>query len=713
MFTQVKTPQDIFFSPQRLVVPLFQRPYVWSLERQWEPLWLDLRRIADQLLAGAQPEPHFLGAIVLQNQQSEIGNLAVRTVIDGQQRLTTLQILLDAIHGVLEDRGFSDLALQIQNLVRNQDAYINDPSDRFKVWPTNRDRAAFDEVMALTIPNYAKLQNGDSRIAKAHQYFLTTVGGWLEGEDPLALAGALVAAASRFLSLVVIDLAYDEDAQEIFETLNARGTPLTPADLIKNFVFQRIQSEGADPEELYEQHWRLFETPFWEQEITVGRLIYSRSSLFLTQWLVAKTGEEITVREVFSRFKRFAMDGPGTISDLLPQIVESAKRYQSFSEGAWKQTGPLSTIEKFVYRLDIINTETAKPLLIWLTDPSRDKVPDDQLELALGALESWYVRRTIIKASSKAYNLAIAALIRELDKVGRESAGDVTLKHLTDLSGPNLYWPGDNVVRKWLQSEPLYRRMARAKVRMLLEALEDWRRGYERPRDSNPYSEQPVARYACSIEHIMPQEWRKNWPGEEFDEDGNSKDDLVHQLGNLVLVTQALNSKLSNSPWRTKKEALAEHATLLSVRDVVDKHPLDWTSGDIRERTSSQVEALLKIWPVPLGHEGIADEEPSAGSSRVSVEDLLGAGLLRSGQTLYARVADHFGKAARVSDDGAIHVEDQRFSTPSAAARHVTGGVAANGWWFWVTDLEELSSISELRDQYSDFYGNDDEGEEG
>lgn len=713
MFTQVKTPQDIFFSPQRLVVPLFQRPYVWSRERQWEPLWVDVSRIADQLFVGETPEPHFLGAIVLQNQQSEIGSLAVRTVIDGQQRLTTLQILLDSIHGVLEDRGLTDLALQIQNLVRNQDAYVNDSSDRFKVWPTNRDRAAFDEVMALTIPDYKKLQNRDSRIALAHQFFLLAVENWLQGEEPLSRASALVAAVSRFLSLVVIDLSYDEDAQEIFETLNARGTPLTPADLIKNFVFQRIQSEGVNPEELYEQHWRLFETPFWEQEITVGRVIYSRSSLFLTQWLVAMTGEEITVREVFSRFKRFALDGSESISDLLPQIVESAKRYQSFSEGAWKQTGPLSAIEKFVYRLDILNTETAKPLLIWLTDPSRNEVPEQQVEVALEALESWYVRRAIVKASTKAYNLVIAALIRELNKVGRESAGDVTVKYLTGLSGPNQYWPGDGVVRNWLQSEPLYRRMARAKVRMLLEALEDWRRGFEGRKGPNPYSEQPVARYACSIEHIMPQEWRKNWSGDEFDENGNSKDDLVHQLGNLVLVTQALNSKLSNGPWKEKKEALAEHATLLTVRDVVDRHPLEWTSGDIRERTSSQIDALLEIWKVPVGHEGSADDETTAGTSRVSVEDLLGAGLLRAGQPLFARVADHLGKEARVSDDGAIYVDGQRFGTPSAAARHVTGGVAANGWWFWVSDLEQLSSISELRDQYSDLFGNYDGGEDG
>lgn len=711
MFTQVKSPQDIFFSPQRLVVPLFQRPYVWSLERQWEPLWADVSRLADKLLSGSNPEPHFLGAIVVQQQQSEIGNLSVRSVIDGQQRLTTLQLLLDATFGVLQDRGFEDLAMQIQNLVRNQDAYISDQSDRFKVWPTNRDRAAFDEVMALAIPDYSKLKNKDTRIAKAHRFFLGSVQEWLGNENPDVRANALVAAVSRHLSLVVIDLTYDEDAQEIFETLNARGTPLTPADLIKNFVFQRLQSEGADPERLYEQHWRLFETPFWEQEVTVGRVIYSRSSLFLTQWLVAKTAEEITVREVFSRFKRYVTDETPNVSELLPKLAESAKRYQAFSEGAWKQTGTLTIIEQFVYRLDVINTETAKPLLLWLTDTDKAAIPAEQVEIALGALESWFLRRALVKAPTKAYNLAIAALIRDLNSHDPEKIGQATIDHLAGFSGPNLYWPGDETVRNWLESEPIYRKMARAKIRMVLEALEDWRRGYSR-RGSSPLSEQPVARSTCSIEHLMPQDWRKNWQGDEFDAEGISRDDLVHRLGNLVLVTQALNSKLSNGAWESKKTALAEHATLLSVRDVLDEQPETWTTEDIKKRTSQQIEAVLEIWPVPPGHEGFSEEEQSLGSSRVSVADLIGAGLLHPGQKIYSRVAKHFGEVASVSDDGGIFVGTEKFSTPSAAARKVTRGVAANGWWFWVTDLDKLSSISELRDQYSDLFGGADGEEE-
>ena len=103
MDTKVRTPQEIFTMPQRLLVPLFQRPYVWNEELQWEPLWRDLQNVATRYLENpsAVQQPHFLGAVVFQQLQNPIGDLQQRTVIDGQQRLTTLQIMFDAIHAQL------------------------------------------------------------------------------------------------------------------------------------------------------------------------------------------------------------------------------------------------------------------------------------------------------------------------------------------------------------------------------------------------------------------------------------------------------------------------------------------------------------------------------------------------------------------------------------------------------------------------------------
>ena len=707
MLTNVKTPQEVFFSPQRLVVPLFQRPYVWSLERQWRPLWEDVKRVAERFHQGKQVQSHFLGAIVLQQQTSEIGNLSLRTVIDGQQRLTTLQLMFDAINGVLVERELGALAQQMENLVKNQDAYISAANDQFKVWPTNRDRAAFNEVMEATLPDYSALENRESRLVRAHQYFFQEVQEWLADDSDHTKAHALVTAVGSKLDLVVIELMADEDAQGIFETLNARGTPLTAADLIKNFVFQRLQLEGVDTEKAYQDHWEAFETPFWETEVSVGRIKYSRSSLFFSQWLVAMTGEDITVREVFSRFKVFTSDNPGSVQELLPRISRTAEVYRVISEGADKKTGVLSPLEMFVYRMNVLDTESAKPVLIWLTDPDRDAIPEPQLAKALASLESWYVRRALIKATSQNYNNVIAGLVRELSHNSRENAGDVTENYLQSQVGPSNYWPGDSAVHSYITVNPMYRKLTRRRMRMILEAVEDQRRGFHSG-NMKPLSEQPVARDECTIEHLMPQEWRSHWPAEEYLEDGTHRDQLVHRLGNLVLLTQSLNSKMSNGPWSEKRTALVDHSTLLTTKSVVDENPDEFSDDSLLARTRALADAILSIWPVPAGHEGLQEAESNKETGRVTVADLISAGFLEPGQTLFARVQAHRGHEGYVAEDGAIFVNGLRFETPSAAAREVTKRVSEPGWWFWVTDLKSLYALSDARLEYMDSLGVED-----
>ena len=149
METQVRTPQMVFMQPQRLVVPLFQRPYVWNEENQWEPLWNDVVRVADRVLNRPtdRHQPHFLGAVVLQQVQKQTGQMQERTIIDGQQRLTTLQLLLDALHAELLSVEAQQPAMRIEPLVTNAEPFCSKPEDRFKVWPTNRDRPAFNAVM--------------------------------------------------------------------------------------------------------------------------------------------------------------------------------------------------------------------------------------------------------------------------------------------------------------------------------------------------------------------------------------------------------------------------------------------------------------------------------------------------------------------------------------------------------------------------------------
>ncbi|MFM8532540.1 MAG: DUF262 domain-containing protein [Acidimicrobiia bacterium] len=183
METQVRTPQMVFMQPQRLSVPLFQRPYVWNEENQWEPLWSDVVRLAHRVLEHPldRHQPHFLGAVVLQQVQKQTGQMQERTIIDGQQRLTTLQLLMDALHAQLLAIDAKAPAMRLEPLVTNAEPFCVKPEDRFKVWPTNRDRSAFNAVMAAQHPiDYTAVGYVDDNIPQAHRFFHDKACAWLQ-----------------------------------------------------------------------------------------------------------------------------------------------------------------------------------------------------------------------------------------------------------------------------------------------------------------------------------------------------------------------------------------------------------------------------------------------------------------------------------------------------------------------------------------------------
>ena len=493
MRTEPRSPHDIFYSNLRLVVPLFQRPYVWSRETQWEPLWDDIVRLYDLIVGGDKAATHFFGAVVLQIQAVGLGQLQEFTVIDGQQRLTTLQILLDALHAQLESRGLIALASRVITLVENAEAYRQKPEDRFKVWPTNRDRPAFTAAMTAPTPvDHAVLPKG--RLVDAHRFFSAAIGTWLDSDpDTLeARASILVPAITDRLQVVAIQLELTEDAQEIFETLNARGTPLTAADLIKNFIFQRLDGDPDETEQAYQNYWAEFETPFWEEEVTAGRIKYARSSLFLTQWLTAQTLKEIPAREVFSQFKRYVTDSGVETIGLLQAISSAASKYRAFTEGAAVRDGRLSRLDLFVYRTGTLDSELTKPLLIWLGQPEQADITDDVRDRLLGVLESWFVRRALVRVQSQGTNKTMLDLLTALS---RRAAGTDAAQVMSDYLAAQTtsfgYWPDDEEVRRELAGVEAYKRLRRARLRMVLEAVEDKYRGFA---DGRTFTLAPVTR---------------------------------------------------------------------------------------------------------------------------------------------------------------------------------------------------------------------------
>lgn len=711
-----ESPQKVFFQPARMIVPLFQRPYVWSKELQWEPLWLDIVRLTE-LLAKDSTATHFLGAFVIQQLPNELGHMPAWSVIDGQQRLTTLQILLDALHAQLVARGETMLAGQVEPLIENPPAFRKGPDDQYKVWPTNHDRAGFASVMSAVAPiDYPSVQK--SKLAEAHEYFGKAIGEWLEASaDPSAKAHLLVTAVTTQLELVSIRLDPNEDAQAIFETLNARGVPLSAADLIKNFVFQNFPGTDAQIEAAYHQNWAELETPWWVTMVTAGRITHQRSSWFLWHWLRARKLEDFPIRELFSQFKEYVASGGHSLQKLLPEIKAAADSYRAVIEGSQQSTGPLTRAQWFSYRVGTLDSEVVRPLLIWLDEAPQSDIPDADRTRIFRLLESWFVRRAIVKAPSQGSNRFIVDLMVHLSKQPHDRFANEVERYLASNKTPVGYWPDDVEATAALKGAAAYNRYLRARLRMILEALEDYRRGYP---DWNAMAMGPIARGIGTIEHLMPQKWRTNWatswPEDEAEAKGATRDRMLHELGNLTLVTKKLNPSLSNRSWKTKVAHFQQVNDVVLTNDVIQSNPTNWDETIIAARTVTLTASILEIWPVPVGHVGLMTQvEQPAATSEVDLALLVSEGLIEAGAILVARAAVLKGATAAVGLDGRVFIGDVGYDTPSAAGSAANSeGLykgAINGWRFWKL-AETGKSLWDIRNEYRVSLGEESGGDE-
>ena len=727
MHTDAQAPHKIFNLPQQFLVPLFQRRYRWSEEKQWDPLWRDVQRVADRLLGSGREKvnPHFLGAVVLQHVENPTGSLQEKTIIDGQQRFTTLQLLMDAVHGELLKVGAKQAAARLGTLIENGEQFRETDEEQFKIRPTHEDRPQFDGVMAAEHPiDYQKLKkslapsdakgNPDFRMIDAHEFFAAKCREWLlaeGGEHAQKRAETLDKTLREYLEIVVIDLSVDENSQEIFETLNSRGVELTAADLIKNFVFQRLRLDHPESkiETLYNEYWRDFDRlAFWDEEEQLGRLTQKRSSAFLGYWLTSQTGEETVLSEVFYRFKNlvlYELDIP--ILELLARIKKAAAVYNKLVDASMRKEGDLTRPELFMYRIKALDSNLAKAIALTALDEERN-LSEAQINGVLDAVESWIVRRAILQKSTKRYNYIFADIVRTIRSSNPDGVVEAVTKYLSSQTADTSYWPDDEDVKAELRTRNMYHRRPRG--RMILEAVEDHYRGWGNTGPSK--SETPrTLRMVYSVEHLIPQGWEKNWPL-PAGVTAQARNKNVHLLGNLTLVTKSLNSSLSNDKWEKKKDSLSDRDIGFMNKKIISEHSENWTDEDVEERTKEIEKVILKLWSVPEGHKVDVGAARSAKTKReVWLSHLLEDGYIKVGQILYPKPGKYAGRNGIILEDGSIQLEGQLFNTPSGAARYLRAKATA-GWHFWLVNPESKQMLWDIRQQYIDALNDDVEIEE-
>lgn len=612
----------IFEKKMRLEVPLFQRQYVWYRDKHWEPLWEDISRKFTEYLEGRKDAPvHFLGAMVLDQKQTPTTHVEKRQIIDGQQRLTTLQIFLSVFRDFCHKEGCDDLAKESEAFTLNRGMMADPEVDRYKVWPTLLDQPQFAGVISsgsreeverrypLVRRKYARRPDPRPRMVEAYLFFYDQLIEFFLGtltEKPLVSDVSLAQrleesfqALKNSLQVVAIDLEQDDDAQVIFETLNARGEPLLPADLLRNFIFLRAARRGEPQEALYKEYWQRFDDRFWRVEVKQGRLLRPRSDLFMQHFLSSRQTIDIPIKHLFVEYK-FWIERQQPFPSVKEELATLSRQGDDFRRIIEPKKGdPLYALVTF---LDAFDIRTSYPLLLTMLDV---KIDDGQWNVISVILESYLLRRAVCGLTTKNYNRVFLGLTRSLRRDGVTSAN--LTKQLLEQTGESTEWPSDEMFKEAWATRHAYQTLNNTKIVHILKRLNE------------TYSvnkmEQMTFEGQLTVEHILPQQWIDHWPlpdgskGITYTEFLSVQADdprlvmtrnrhaLLQTIGNLTILTQALNSSASNSAWADKKPELLRHSLLPINQQLYDV--INWDEATIEKRSSELFQRALKLWSRP------------------------------------------------------------------------------------------------------------------
>lgn len=367
----------LFNSQLRYVVPMFQRLYVWKETPQWSTLWEDVAEKALLLMKGTKSNPHYLGALIIEGVKPSSPREVKRfLIIDGQQRLTTLQLVFCAYRDIARKNEWKTLDRTVTRYLENADADVMEKPDEelFKLWPTTLNRDAFRSVVSAGSPEEVvkrhplrylprkRKPEPRSNLAEAYLYFSKAISSWVEAtakefsktqEDT---AFALLQSLQQDFCVVEISLSEGDDSQEIFYSLNSQGQPLTQSDLLRSLVFMRAEKEQIDRDEIFAEYWSKFETDFWSMEVKRGGRTYSRLDLGLRYFLMAKTGQMVDARRVNEEYRRWVSARPPrypTVKEELADFTRHGEAYRRY-ESALPHELPATDLRRGLLDLELI-----------------------------------------------------------------------------------------------------------------------------------------------------------------------------------------------------------------------------------------------------------------------------------------------------------------------------------------------------------------------
>ena len=551
---------------RQFIVPIFQRNYSWQ-KSQYEQLWFDILRASKF----KEKQNHFIGSIVYIDMGTPAGRPQQLLLIDGQQRLTTISILLCAIKDYVQKFNLETKLINLAK-IKNQFLYNSDEidEDRYKLLLNVQDKETYIKLIDNTIFTVNKPA---TNIIKCYEFFYERIEDFIKqyGQIDEIYAGIFK------LSLVSISLDKDSDnPQMIFESMNSTGKDLSQTDLLRNYLLMDLTPEKQT--RLYKTYWKPMEELFGED---IYKNDVNKFDYFIRDFLTLKsdTGHICKINNVYENFKRYYLDNNCEKFAVLKDLFTYAKYYACI-DLLQENDDELKLYWQEFKKLD---SHVVYPFLLKLYDDySRQILIKEDFKKILQVVISYLWRRAICEIPTNSLSKTFATLYQAVDK---DDYVNSIIKAFVFKSSYKRF-SSDYEVREKLQTKDIYHFRLR---KYLLEALENYY--HKEPIDLN------TANY--TIEHIMPQniEHNRSWQ-QLFGENWQAVHSLyLHTLGNLTIT--GYNAEMSNKSFGEKVngESGFKHSHLKLNESIVQCDV--WNKKAIQRRTNILTDIILKIWKYP------------------------------------------------------------------------------------------------------------------
>lgn len=551
---------------RQFIVPIFQRNYSWQ-KSQYEQLWFDILRASKF----KEKQNHFIGSIVYIDMGTPAGRPQQLLLIDGQQRLTTISILLCAIKDYVQKFNLETKLINLAK-IKNQFLYNSDEidEDKYKLLLNVQDKETYIKLIDNTIFTVNKPA---TNIIKCYEFFYERIEDFIKqyGQIDEIYAGIFK------LSLVSISLDKDSDnPQMIFESMNSTGKDLSQTDLLRNYLLMDLTPEKQT--RLYKTYWKPMEELFGED---IYKNDVNKFDYFIRDFLILKsdTGYICKINNVYENFKRYYLDNNCEKFAVLRDLFTYAKYYACI-DLLQENDDELKLYWQEFKKLD---SHVVYPFLLKLYDDySRQILIKEDFKKILQVVISYLWRRAICEIPTNSLSKTFATLYQAVDK---DDYVNSVIKAFVFKSSYKRF-PSDYEVREKLQTKDIYHFRLR---KYLLEALENYY--HKEPIDLN------TANY--TIEHIMPQNIEHNLSWQQMlGEDWQEVHSLyLHSLGNLTIT--GYNAEMSNKSFveKVNGESGFKHSHLKLNESIAQCDV--WNKKAIQRRTNILTDIILKIWKYP------------------------------------------------------------------------------------------------------------------